>query len=81
MNNFTKNCIATVLMFVAKTLVMLIAGVLTGCLLIPIAYEQRGVLDFGGEWILIFAVAMIAAYVFDHCVSEPFMEGLQNEKK
>ena len=81
MSNLAKNHIVAALMLIAEIVVILITGVLIGSLIIPIAYAERNTLAFGGEWLLIIAISLIAAYGFDRLVSVPLKEVGHNEKQ
>ena len=81
MSDFAKKHITATLMLIAEIVVMLITGVLIGSLIIPIAYAERNTLAFGGEWLLIIAISLLAAYGFDRFVAVSLKEVGHNEKQ
>lgn len=59
-----KRYAAITLLFLSEIFVAVAAGFVVSVWAIPAAYRARGYDAIGGEWLLIFAVAMIAYHIY-----------------
>ncbi len=50
----------------------IIAGTVTGIILIPVAYAERGCFAVGGEWVLIIATPVLTAYAINKFYQRDF---------
>ncbi len=63
-NRMEKMNTQKLMYYLCIALLAIIAGAVTGVILIPVAYAERGYFAVGGEWILIIAAAVLAVKYF-----------------
>jgi len=63
-----KQIIAVIALWMLEVLGAALAGGVAAAIMLPVAFRERGYFAYGAEWLIIFAVAILAYHIIHRAV-------------